>query len=746
MSTRGFVINNDILEKYTGSAEDVSIPEGVKEIWGTAFFNKNPKTITIPGSLTTIGSGAFDGNALQEIKVAEENKTFCSMDGVLYNKDKTKLICFPRGKADHYTIPAGVISIGERAFSNCVKMVEVSIPDSVIEIGSESFRDCIKLESITLPKGLTHIGDSAFFNCKSIKRLTIPESVEQIGDNAFTYCKGLADENGFVMIRGTLYLYAGNEGNVVIPERVTAIANSAFAYCGTLTSVMIPSSVTSIGTNAFSNCPNLTSITIPESVIGIGDNAFWGCSSLTSVMISEGVTHIGDGAFAYCSNLKRVSIPDTVTTVEKEVFPYRADCLIAVCDPARLPTPLRPNAVICFAEDGGSGKDPRFECHCKYIKANAAKLVNAAMEHPALLSLMCREKLIKAKDVDTYLVEAENRADTEKKALLLDYRNSLGSKTVEKARERKEKVKENYADALVGRTAARDPEKGIEGMTFVITGDLNEWESRKEAQAYLELHGAKLDSSVTKKTDYLVTNDTDSGSKKNQKAHELGVPVITEGEFNLIVKKRYADAPQIDIPGWVKAIPEHAFMNCVSLTSITIPDGIPSIEGAFYKCKSIQRIDIPQSVTQMKGAFFGCSNLTEVRIPEGVTDLTGTFSGCSALKSIVIPKGVTEIDGAFSGCSQLKEIEIPTGVTEIGGFTFEGCEKLKMVCIPDGVKRIGLYAFRNCMDLEQVRIPATVKDIDGHAFDNCPNLTIRASKKSYAAKYAEKNNIRFVAE
>ena len=74
-------------------------------------------------------------------------------------------------------------------------------------------------------------------------------------------------------------------------------------------------------------------------------------------------------------------------------------------------------------------------------------------------------------------------------------------------------------------------------MTFVITGGLDKWKSRKELQAYLEQYEAKIGSSVTKKTDYLVTNDMDSGSEKNRKARELGVPIITEDELNELLRR-----------------------------------------------------------------------------------------------------------------------------------------------------------------------------------------------------------------
>jgi len=166
-----------------------------------------------------------------------------------------------------------------------------------------------------------------------------------------------------------------------------------------------------------------------------------------------------------------------------------------------------------------------------YIKKNAAKLVEAAFDYPALLHLMCREKLIAAKNIDVFTAEAAARGNVELTAVILEYRNSLGTKEVTKARERKEKVRDRQDDVIIDRIAARADKVGIDGLNFVVTGGLTQFANRDDLKAYITERGGKLLSAMIAKTDYLITNDTDSGSVKNQKAAELGIIVITEDEF-----------------------------------------------------------------------------------------------------------------------------------------------------------------------------------------------------------------------
>lgn len=159
-------------------------------------------------------------------------------------------------------------------------------------------------------------------------------------------------------------------------------------------------------------------------------------------------------------------------------------------------------------------------------------------------------------------------------------------------------------------------------------------------------------------------------------------------------------------------VAEGAFYDCATLTSITLPEGVTSIEGGIYKGFS------------WRGAFEGCSNLKNFNIPKSVTHIgASTFSGCSSLTSVTIPEGVTEIsDGSFSGCSSLTSINIPEGVTRIGSGSFSDCSGLTNISIPKRVTEIGARAFLRCYSLNEIAIPESVTTIGEEVFVECGNL------------------------
>jgi len=285
--------------------ESITISNSVTTIGNNAFSScMTLESITIPNNVTTIGERVFTGcTALVSITVESKNPNYSSLDGVLFDKDKTVLICYPAGKkGNNYAISNGVTTIENYAFYCCQTLESVIFPNGVTTIGDRAFHGCIALKSITLPHGVTTIGDNTFYACMDLLSIDIPNGVTMIGDGAFNSCISLT--------------------SITLPTGVTTIGERTFFGCKSLTSMTLPNGVTTIGNFAFTSCYALTSITIPDGVITMGDWAFSSCTALKSITLPNDMTTIGNFAFDFCTALLSIDIPGNVTTIGYEVFSY----------------------------------------------------------------------------------------------------------------------------------------------------------------------------------------------------------------------------------------------------------------------------------------------------------------------------------------------------------------------------------------------------------------------------------------
>ena len=142
------------------------------------------------------------------------------------------------------------------------------------------------------------IGEYMFYDCTNLENIILPENITSINNSAFASCDSLK--------------------SIKFTQNITFIGENAFAWCNGLISVTIPANVKSIGSMAFYNCVALNDVTIYSEKIG--ERAFEVCSNLTSVTIGDEVTSIGERAFKWCYELKSINIGNGVTSIGKEAF------------------------------------------------------------------------------------------------------------------------------------------------------------------------------------------------------------------------------------------------------------------------------------------------------------------------------------------------------------------------------------------------------------------------------------------
>lgn len=213
------------------SLKSINLPEGLETIGIQAFCDCDSlKTVIIPSSVNSIGFGAFEWcDSLTEIKVKSNNAYFTDINGVLYNKDKTKIIQYPKAKTQtSYIIPSSVTTVGRDAFEECENLKSIILPEKLTSIEESAFSSSgIKtiempagvttisrsafnssfIESIVLPNNIVKIDEMAFRNCKNLKKIFIQNPQCEIDDSFGTICSNLAFENAYRQFDGIIYGY-----------------------------------------------------------------------------------------------------------------------------------------------------------------------------------------------------------------------------------------------------------------------------------------------------------------------------------------------------------------------------------------------------------------------------------------------------------------------------------------------------------------------------------------------------------
>ncbi len=200
---------------------DIVIRNGTDAIADSALAdNYQIGSVTLPDSVTVIGTGALERSRLLEKVTLSKNLKY----------------------------------IKDAAFRFCWKLRNIDLPEGLVYIGADAFRKCESFTELIVPDSVTYIGSKAFFKCVNLKSMKLPAHITKITLGLFRHCHQLSE--------------------IVIPNDVTVIEKYAFANCYNLKKVSLPSGLKRIEDGAFANCRKLWFLEIPDSVEYIGEELF----------------------------------------------------------------------------------------------------------------------------------------------------------------------------------------------------------------------------------------------------------------------------------------------------------------------------------------------------------------------------------------------------------------------------------------------------------------------------------------
>ncbi len=645
----------------------------------------------------------------------------------------TEIAFVPQGKTGAYRIPDGVTSVPQSAFYGS-SLSSVTIPASVTSLGQTAFLGCHELTEVVFltsedEQPLT-FGNRVFSNCTSLVEITLPARAHEFDLNIFSSCTALRniyvdEENpnyssvdGMLCNKlGTTILYCpkGRTGSYTIPVGITTIETGAFSSCTHLTEVIIPDYVTTIGNSAFSDCNHIVSVTFRGgrlTDLAIPQSAFSGCTRLQNVIFEDGsrVTSIGDSAFTGCSSLSAITIPASVATIGATAF---RNC-----------TALS-NISFEEAEEGSAAEisigNSAF--------SGCTSLTSITL--PAHLTELNTGTFAGCTTLQNVYVDADNAAYTSVDGALYnkniteilfypqgastdvsfpDTVTTIGANLfqnntyIERVTIGKNVTSiGNYAfDGCINLKEVIFEEGGTEPITFGTylfqnCNGLTEFTFPERATATgqnmfrfaMNLQRVTLSSKMTSiaASTFWYSLSLTTVSVAGQEAVEgtailpAGVTEIASGSF------AFTAISEVVLPAGVTSIGSNAFQYAYDLAEINLPDGLESIGNGAFQETALTSLEIPGTVTSLGNYVFqNCYSLTEVTFGEGskIETIASQLFLNSGLESIELPETVTTISGSAFKNTQLTSIDIPAAVTSIASIgtttsAFDSCASLTAI-------------------------------------------------------------------
>ena len=257
------------------SLEDITLNNGLQTIENNAFYGCNKLTgeLSLPSSVTGIGSEAFVGTAYTSVRMPYSLKTIG--DFAFYELPI----------AGRLVLPSRLTSIGSHAFANS-KITELVIQDGVKSIGDNAFYNTPIQGHVTIPDGVTYLGREAFAHSQ-LSSVFLPNTIESLPERLFYGCPNL--------------------DRVYVPYNYIEIASAAFSGCGSLRTLRLSANLKTMGEYALSNTP-IEYLRIPSQMEVLPNGVLRDCNSLESLTLPASLTSVEGEALTGCTALRNMSV------------------------------------------------------------------------------------------------------------------------------------------------------------------------------------------------------------------------------------------------------------------------------------------------------------------------------------------------------------------------------------------------------------------------------------------------------
>jgi hypothetical protein len=289
-----------------GDGQHIRFGSGVRTIGDCAFEGCATGSVDLPAGVQTVGARAFCNNThLQEIRTRGCVQTI---------GDEAFAEC-----KELDDVEFSAVTLGKRAFYNCVEIDDVKVADNLVTIGDSAFEGCTELSSADMGSDLVTIGNSAFAGCDSLYDVILGDkTLENIGDEAFSECSKLhVMEFGY---KGDASSHYDLSGALDFPHGLKTLGTRAFYNCSKLKAVYLwQDSISSMGSEVFSGCSGMSRLGLPRTINRIGPRMCYNCSNLRKIEFYNGVESICESAFEN-SGLLTVTFPRSLQRVEARAF------------------------------------------------------------------------------------------------------------------------------------------------------------------------------------------------------------------------------------------------------------------------------------------------------------------------------------------------------------------------------------------------------------------------------------------